>query len=121
LLAHSNARAGILVEGWSDQAAVETLARRLGQDLKAQGIIVVPVGGFTNMAKFAQALGRGGLNLRLSALCDAAEASHVADQLLGRTNEETRDVLESVGLFVCEADLEDELIRALGRLPSRTS
>src|SRR5712675_2338947 len=72
LLTGANVRAVILVEGWSDQAALESLALRRGRDLTAEGIGVVPMGGITNIGKFAHALGPRGLRLRLSGLCDAA-------------------------------------------------
>jgi hypothetical protein len=49
---------GDLVEGWSDQAALEALARRRGRDLLAEGIVVVPIGGATNVQRFVQALVR---------------------------------------------------------------
>jgi hypothetical protein len=112
----ARANAAILVEGWSDQAAVESLARRRGSDLAAEGIVVVPMGGITNFGKFASALGPCGQGLRLAGLCDAAEAPHVARQLqrLGLGDAPTREATEALGFFVCEADLEDELIRALG-------
>jgi len=45
LVSAAQARAAILVEGWSDEAALEALARRRGNDLPAEGIIVVPIGG----------------------------------------------------------------------------
>ena len=35
----------VLVEGLSDQAAVEALAERRGRDLDAEGVAVVPIGG----------------------------------------------------------------------------
>jgi hypothetical protein len=115
-LAGSDARAVILVEGWSDQAAVESLARRRGRDLVAEGIAVVPMGGITNIGKFAQALGPQGLRLSLAGLCDEAEAPYVARSLhrIGLGSAPTREAAEALGFFVCEADLEDELIRALG-------
>ncbi len=115
-LAASGATAVVLVEGWSDQAAVQALARQQGRDLAAEGLAVIPVGGITNMGPFAQALGPHGLGLRLSGLCDAAEADFLADRLqrLGLAGSRTRDALEGAGFFVCDADLEDELIRALG-------
>jgi hypothetical protein len=115
-LVGAHARAVILVEGWSDQAALETLARRRGWDLPAEGIGVVPLGGITNIGKFAQALGPRGLGMRLAGLCDAAEEPYVTRHLhrLGLGNAQTREEREALGFFVCEADLEDELIRALG-------
>jgi hypothetical protein len=116
LLSSANARAVILVEGWSDQAALETLALRRGRDLAAERIVVVPMGGITNIAKFAQALGPRGQGLGLAGLFDAAEEPHVARALhrLDLGGELTREEMEALGFFMCEADLEDELIRALG-------
>ncbi|MES3013623.1 MAG: TOPRIM nucleotidyl transferase/hydrolase domain-containing protein [Pseudomonadota bacterium] len=116
LLSGANARAAILVEGWSDQAALEALALRRGRDLRAEGIGIVPMGGITNIVKFAQALGPRGLNLRLAGLCDAAEEPHVTHALhhVGLGSAHTRAEREALGFFVCEADLEDELIRAVG-------
>lgn len=35
----------VLVEGLSDQAAIEALAVRRGRDLAAEGVAVVPMGG----------------------------------------------------------------------------
>ena len=37
------ARAVVLVEGVSDQIAVETLAGRCGRDLTGEGVVVLPV------------------------------------------------------------------------------
>jgi hypothetical protein len=51
----ANARAVILVEGWSDKAALESLALRRGRDLAAEGIGVVPMGGITQVSGSAGA------------------------------------------------------------------
>ena len=84
------ARTVVLVEGTSDQRALEALAARRGRDL------------------------------RLAGLCDAREADDFRRGLeragMGpdpgcRMRQEE---MEAVGFFVCVADLEDELIRALG-------
>lgn len=116
LFARTGVRSAVLVEGWSDQAAVEALARRRGLDLQAQGIAVVPIGGITNVGNFIQALGSQGLGLRLAGLCDAAEEPYLMRSLarVGLAHQATRAEAESLGFFICEADLEDELIRALG-------
>ena len=45
------ARAVVLVEGVSDQRALEALAERRGRDLGAEQVAIVPIGG-------AQAIGR---------------------------------------------------------------
>jgi hypothetical protein len=110
------ARAAILVEGWSDQAAVEALAARQGSDLRAEGIAVVPIGGATNIVAFARALGPLGLGLHLAGLYDRGEQPQVLRHL-GRSGLDaspTRAGAEAIGFFMCDADLEDELIRALG-------
>ena len=109
----AHARAAILVEGWSDQAALEALARRRGRDLQAEGIVVVPIGGATNLQRFVQALGPQGLGVRLAGLCDIAELRHVRRGLegAGMTADER---IEDHGFYACDADLEDELIRAVG-------
>ena len=59
-----NAPAGscavILVEGVSDQSAVEALAARRGRNLRQEGIFVVPMGGATNIGHFLDLLARAG-------------------------------------------------------------
>ena len=116
LLNGARAHTAILVEGWSDQAALEALARRRDLDLRAEGIGVVPIGGITNVGRFADVLGPRGLGLRLGGLCDAAEEPYLMRSLYraGLASALTRAEAENLGFFVCDADLEDELIRALG-------
>jgi len=110
------ARAAILVEGESDRLAVVALARRHGRDLDAEGVVVVPMGGSKNINKFLDRYGPVGLDLRLAGLCDAGEAGDFRRALeraeLGR--DLSRASMERLGFYVCEDDLEDELIRALG-------
>lgn len=112
----SPAPAVVLVEGRSDQRALETLARRRGRDLDAEGISIVPMGGATNIAAFLERLGPHGADVRLAGLCDAGEVGAFARGLerAGLGTGLTRADLERRGFFVCDADLEDELIRALG-------
>jgi len=43
----------VLVEGTSDRRAVETLARRRGRDLPAEGVAIVPMGGYGNQSRGA--------------------------------------------------------------------
>src|SRR5438445_9026733 len=54
----------VLVEGMSDQAAVQTLAERAGRDLRAEGVFVVPMGGATNIGHFADLFGPGRYGVR---------------------------------------------------------
>ncbi|HEX5114661.1 MAG TPA: ATP-dependent endonuclease [Pseudonocardiaceae bacterium] len=109
------ARVVVLVEGVSDQIAVETLARRHGRDLAAEGVVVLPVGGAHGIARYLRRFGPEGTGVRLAGLCDAGEA-HVVRQALASTGLGTPGSadLERLGFFVCVEDLEDELIRAAG-------
>jgi hypothetical protein len=110
-------RTVVLVEGASDQVAVETLAGRGGRDLRAEGVAVVPVGGAHGVARYLRRLGAEGAGARLAGLCDVGAAHIVARALasagLGAPGSPAG--LERLGFFVCVADLEDELIRAAGR------
>jgi hypothetical protein len=110
------ARAVVLVEGVSDQRAVEVLALRRGRDLRAEAVAVVPMGGSGNIGTFLERYGPQGLDLRLAGLCDEAEEGDFrrALQRAGLGSILTRADLERLGFFVCVADLEDELIRSLG-------
>jgi hypothetical protein len=109
-------RAIVLVEGVSDQLALEALARRRGRNLDAEGVSIVPMGGATNIRSFLDGYGPNGLDVRLAGLCDAAEEGDFRRGLerasLGSNL--TRADMERLGFYVCVADLEDELIRALG-------
>ena len=85
----------VLVEGVTDRLALEAVARRLGVAL--DGIEIVPIGG-------AQAIRRAAAEHegeRLVGLCDAGEERFFR-RVLGEAT------------YVCDRDLEDELIRALG-------
>jgi hypothetical protein len=109
-------RAVILVEGISDQAALEALAGRRGRDLAAEGVLIVPIGGAQAIGRFLQLYGPGGADLRLAGLCDAGEEREFRRGLerAGFGSGLTRADMEALGFFVCVDDLEDELIRALG-------
>jgi hypothetical protein len=106
----------VLVEGISDQRAVEALAERRGRDLDAEGVSVVPIGGAQSIGRFLKRFGPEGLDLRLAGLCDAAEEGEFQRGLerAGFGSDLDRDELERLGFYVCVTDLEDELIRALG-------
>lgn len=106
----------VLVEGASDKSAIETLAERRGRHLASEGISVVAMGGATNIGTYVSKFGPTGQNLRLTGLCDAGEESDFRRVLerAGLGSNLNRNDLETLGFFVCVADLEDELIRALG-------
>jgi Overcoming lysogenization defect protein-like, TOPRIM domain len=110
------ARAVVLVEGISDQIAVETLASRHRRDLAAEGIVVLPVGGAHGVTRYLRLFGPEGTGARLAGLCDEAE-EHILRRGLttaGLGAAGSRAELERLGFSVCVADLEDELIRAAG-------
>ena len=54
------ARTVVLVEGISDQLALEALAARRGRNLEAEGISIVPMGGATNIGSFLDLFGPQG-------------------------------------------------------------
>ena len=111
-----HARTVVLVEGISDQRALEALAERRGRNLDAEGISVVPMGGAQATGSFLDLFGPQGLDVRLAGLCDAAEEGGFQRGLerAGLGSNLTRADMESLGFYVCVADLEDELIRSLG-------
>lgn len=116
----------VLVEGESDAAAVRVLLTRQG----LAAVTVTAMGGVTNVERCLRA--RPGT--AVFGICDGPEAIVVARALhragrwpgdapatrAGRHRavaadpEELERTLASVGFFVCHADLEMELIRALG-------
>jgi OLD-like protein len=92
------ARTVVFVEGTSDRVALLRLAERRGRDLAAEGVDVVAIGGAHALRRSVESL--DGREVKLAGLCDA-----------GESREFTR-VLDDV--YVCDPDLEYELIRAVG-------
>ncbi len=109
-------RALVVVEGVSDQVAIEALAERRGIDLAATGVRVECLGGAHRIGTFLEEFGARGNGPQLAGLCDAGEEP-VFRRALERAGfgfELTRAGMERLGFYVCVADLEEELIRALG-------
>ena len=106
----------VLVEGISDQLALNALVRRLGWDALAEGIAIVAMGGATNIGHFLELLGPPGVNVQVAGLCDRGEEHRFqrAFERAGLGVNLTRAEMEALGFYVCDADLEDELIRAVG-------
>ncbi|MEV6192129.1 TOPRIM nucleotidyl transferase/hydrolase domain-containing protein [Streptomyces sp. NPDC051920] len=108
----------VLLEGPSDLAAVDALARIRGRDLEAEGVCLLAMNGAMSVGRFARLLGPPGLGLRLTGLCDEAERGYYARALEADATDATDTTDVSMAgrrrFFVCVADLEDELIRALG-------
>ncbi len=86
--------------------AVEALARRRGRDLEAEGVAIVPMGGYGNLPRVLEEY----RDVRLAGLYDVGEERHFLRALGCRDREE----LERAGFFACARDLEDELTRAVG-------
>jgi hypothetical protein len=106
----------VLVEGESDRVALEVLAGRRGQDLAAAGVAIESIGGAHSIGRVLRGLEARDPAPRILGLYDAGEESAVrrALEAAGHGSALTRPDLERLGFFACEADLEDELIRALG-------
>jgi hypothetical protein len=99
-------RGVVLVEGTSDRHAVETLARRRGRDLEAEGVVIVPMGGFGNLPRLLERYP----DVPLAGLYDVGEERY----FLRALECDDRGELESIGFYACTRDLEDELTRAVG-------
>lgn len=110
------ARAVVLVEGISDQIALESLAVRLGRDLEAERTVTVPVGGAHAMSRQLARFGPAGADIVVTGVYDVGELDDVRRGVvtIGVGTPRTRADLERLGLFACDADLEEELIRAAG-------
>jgi hypothetical protein len=106
----------VLVEGLSDQIAVEVLAERLGRALRDEGTFVVPTGGATNFGRFLTHFGPGGHDVRLAGLFDSPFEDRIRRSLerAGVAPRGGGAQLESFGFYSCVTDLEEEMIRSLG-------
>ncbi|MEO6653636.1 MAG: TOPRIM nucleotidyl transferase/hydrolase domain-containing protein [Ilumatobacteraceae bacterium] len=113
----ASASAIVLVEGVTDQIAVETLATRCGRDLAGDRVVVAPMGGAHAIGTFLQAIAdRDAPATVVGGLCDRGEAAVFRSALAraGFGSLRSDADLEAIGFFVCDADLEAELIRAAG-------
>jgi len=103
-----DARTVVLVEGLSDQIAVEVLADRQGRVLRAEGTFVVPTGGVTNFERLLRVFGPSGRDVRLLGLYDSPVEDRIRRSLdragLGRGDGLASPA--SVGFYGCVTDLE---------------
>jgi hypothetical protein len=106
----------VFVEGTSDQRALEALAARTDCDLGAAGVAVVEIGGATNIWRYLELYRTRHPDVTVGGLCDANQerAFRRALEQFGFGSNLSRDEMEAIGFFVCDADLEDELIRSVG-------
>ena len=108
----ARARVVVLVEGTSDAAVVRHLAGARG--LPDDGSFeVLPMGGVTNVARSVTAFGQS-RHTTVVILCDAAEEWYVRRALETVARRDGRAAEAAPACFVCDRDLEDELIRSVG-------
>ena len=101
----------VLLEGRSDVAAVAEVAA--GSGLTADSYRLVDMGGVTGIRRQLQALRAEPVPVRVLGMCDAGEVDIVVRALSAEGVRDEAD-LAGHGFTVCRADLEEELIRALG-------
>jgi hypothetical protein len=100
----------VLVEGASDAAVVRVLCTSWG--IPASAVEIRDLGGVTNVGRHLRSIPSGA---RVLGLYDAPEERFVRRALhsTGRDPDGDRELSE-LGFWVCDRDLEEELIRALG-------
>ena len=105
----------VLLEGPSDVAAVRAVAAAYGLTPRAHRYQLVDMGGVTNIRRHLLAVRTGSAPVRVLGMCDAGEAPFLlrALQVDADGPQHEADLAEQ-GFYVCDADLEDELIRAAG-------
>ncbi len=103
----------MLLEGVSDVAAIRAVARLCAVDLRT--VTLANLHGVTNVYRVLVQLHRDAPDTEILGLCDIGEVRFVQRALaaIGRPVRDVTD-LPAYGFFVCRADLEEELIRALG-------
>ena len=107
-------RVVVLVEGRSDVAVVRVLLDQRAPD-EVAGVEVVSMEGVTNIERHLSRLEASAPGADVAGLCDVAEAGFLVRALQRRGHALAGpEDLPRHGFFVCEADLEDELIRAVG-------
>lgn len=106
----------MIVEGASDKVALDTLARRRGRNLEEEGVYIAILGGAHAIRNFLQKLRADDRSVKLAGLCDQREEADFRRALeeSGLGSNLSRQEMERLGFYVCETDLEDELIRSLG-------
>ncbi len=105
----------VLLEGPSDVAALEAVLARRVPAVPGAAYRLVDMGGVTNAARHLRHAARTWPGRPVVGMCDAGEAGVVVRALQdqGRPARSAAD-LPDQGFFLCDRDLEDELIRALG-------
>ncbi len=104
-----------LLEGASDVAAVRVLTEARGLVEGRDGFRLVDMEGVTNIRRHLATLTNGGRGHRVIGMCDVGEVRFVATALeAARPEMGAAGDLAAHGFYVCDRDLEDELIRGVG-------
>ena len=104
-------RVVVLLEGASDVAALRAL---LPRGAAYSAVELVDMRGVTNVRRHLEDLpGATGVT-RVLGMCDAGEQGFFVQALAGLGVDVRGETMSAFGFHVCHADLEDELIRALG-------
>jgi hypothetical protein len=105
----------VLLEGPSDVAAVRAVAAAYGLTPRDHRYELVDMGGVTNIRRHLLAFRAASAPVRVIGMCDAGEAQYFARALeIEGDGLHLEADLADRGFSVCVADLEDELIRAVG-------
>jgi hypothetical protein len=105
----------VLVEGPSDAAVLHALAESEGRSLGSERTAVIAMGGVTNIGPYLRRYRSATDRLSVAGLCDAGEERFVRRALQAEgLSAQTRQEMAQLGFYVCDADLEDEMLRALG-------
>src|SRR5207245_10262352 len=104
----------VLVEGVTDEHALTLAARRLGRDLKAEGVSVVPINGAHAISRFLRQLAAEEPGAKLAGLYDEGEEEVIRAALerAGYGPNLDRGRLAGVGVVACIADREEGVGRA---------
>ena len=109
------ARTVLLVEGPSDYLAVREAARILGVDLDGKAVSIVSLQGAGLLETYLRLLGPSGLDLELAGLCDLDAESDWRNKLAAAgCAVHDRTTMNVQGFFICDRDLEAELVAAHG-------
>lgn len=106
----------MFVEGPSDRLAILSLAKKNNLSLDSLGVSVIALNGAGILAWFLKLFGPAGFQLPVCGICDLDHASQWSKVLenSGLGKNLSRSDMEKIGFFVCDRDMEDELVRALG-------
>jgi hypothetical protein len=105
----------VLLEGASDVAAVQAASERAGLELGDAGVRLIDMGGATNVRRHLLDAARAPTSPRVLGMCDIKEGGFFVRALRElECDVSSVDELPRWGFQLCDRDLEDELMRALG-------